>query len=282
MSAQETFAADWLSLREPADHAARSAALAEKLEHALSDRPTLRIVDLGCGHGNNLRWLAPRLSGRQRWLMVDRDPALLDWLQDRSAARPPAPGLDIETRHTDLADSDLAFLAEHDLVTASALFDLVSEDWLTRLAQACRKHRCGALLALSVTGDWCFLDIRQRSISDPDDRFVRQQFNRHQCSDKGLGAALGPAAARVLPRVFADHRFDVDTRPSDWLLAAGDALTLRLGPPLLQGWRDAAVEQAAQEAKRIEQWHERRSGALVAGELGLRVGHVDLLALPTS
>lgn len=282
MSAQETFAADWLSLREPADHAARSAALAEKLEHALSDRGRLRIVDLGCGHGNNLRWLAPRLSGRQRWLMVDRDPALLDWLQDRSAARPPAPGLAIETRQTDLADSDLAFLAEHDLVTASALFDLVSEDWLTRLAQACRRHRCGALLALSVTGDWCFLDIRQRSISDPDDRFVRQQFNRHQCRDKGLGAALGPAAARVLPRVFADHRFDVDTRPSDWLLAAGDPLTLRLGPPLLQGWRDAAVEQAAQEAKRIEQWHERRSGALVAGELGLRVGHVDLLALPAS
>lgn len=282
MSAHETFAADWLSLREPADHAARSPALAAKLEHALRDRGALRIVDLGCGHGNNLRWLAPRLSGRQRWLMVDRDPALLDWLQDRSAAQPPTPGLNIETRQTDLADSDLAFLAEHDLVTASALFDLVSEDWLTRLAQACRRHRCGALLALSVTGEWGFLDARQHSITDSDDRFVRQQFNRHQCRDKGLGAALGPAAAQLLPRVFADHGFDVDARPSDWVLPAGDALTRRLGPPLLQGWRDAAVEQAGQDVARIEQWHERRVRALAAGELGLRVGHVDLLALPAS
>lgn len=282
MSRNETFAADWLSLREPADHAARSPQLLERLQHHLQQRRSLRIVDLGCGHGSNLRWLAPRLPAPQRWLLVDHDPALLEWVRERSAERPPAAGLEIETRQTDLADSDLEFLAEQDLVTASALFDLVSEDWLKRLARACRRHQSAALLALSVTGDWCFLDADQGRLSDAEDRFVRDQFNLHQGRDKGLGAALGPAAAQVLPRVFAAHGFAVDTRPSDWLLPAGHALALRLGPPLLQGWRDAAVEQAPDAAARIDRWHDRRRGELLAGALGLRVGHVDVLALPLS
>lgn len=280
MKTAETFAADWLSLREPADHAARSRGLAEKLKHALQEHKTVRIVDLGCGHGSNLRWLAPRLACRQRWLLVDRDPVLLEMARAACADNPPADALEIEIHQTDLAASDLDFLAGNDLVTASALFDLVSKEWLAHLAEACQRHRCSALLTLSVTGDWCFLDAFNRDITDDNDRFVRELFNLHQCRDKGLGAALGPAAARLLPRVFAAHGFEVDTWPSDWELPAGDALTRRLGPPLLQGWRDAAIEQAPEAATRIDLWHERRQSELAAGELGLRVGHVDVLALP--
>lgn len=280
MSEPETFAADWLSLREPADHAARSDTLAERLQHQLRQRPSLRIVDLGAGHGSNLRWLAPRLQARQRWLLVDHDRMLLEIARDRSAEDPPAAGLEIEICQTDLADSDLNLLADCDLVTASALFDLVSGDWLLKLARSCQTHRCAALLALSVSGEWGLFDTDQRSLADDDDLFARDQFNRHQRRDKGLGAALGPAAAEALPRVFAACGFEVETRPSDWALAAGDALTRRLGPALLQGWRDAAIEQAPEAATRICRWHARRHSELVGGSLGLRVGHVDLLALP--
>src|SRR5438874_8082377 len=66
------FSAGWLALREAADHAARSDRLARAAAGAIRGRTPVRIVDLGCGTGSNLRYLAPRLPPPQRWLLVDR------------------------------------------------------------------------------------------------------------------------------------------------------------------------------------------------------------------
>src|ERR1051325_11416320 len=67
-----------LSIREPADAAARSRELTDLLVERLPRATPLRIVDLGSGAGSNIRYLAPRLRGPQQWLAVDRDAALLD------------------------------------------------------------------------------------------------------------------------------------------------------------------------------------------------------------
>ena len=72
----------WLQLREPADAAARSDRLTRTIADALATGETVQVLDLATGTGSNLRYLAPHLPGRQRWLMVDRDSALLALLPD--------------------------------------------------------------------------------------------------------------------------------------------------------------------------------------------------------
>ena len=72
----------WLQLREPADAAARSDGLTRTIVDALADRETVQVLDLATGTGSNLRYLAPRLRGRQRWLVIDRDSALLAMLPE--------------------------------------------------------------------------------------------------------------------------------------------------------------------------------------------------------
>ena len=72
------FSADWLALREPADHRARDPATLTRVVAHLARLALPEIVDLGCGSGSNLRALAPRLGARQRWRLVDNDAALLD------------------------------------------------------------------------------------------------------------------------------------------------------------------------------------------------------------
>ncbi|WP_246659842.1 MULTISPECIES: hypothetical protein [Methylosinus] len=80
------FSAEWLDLRESADHAARNPALRESVARAFADRESLTIVDLACGAGSNLRGLAEHLPARQKWLLVDHDPALLAAARARLAA----------------------------------------------------------------------------------------------------------------------------------------------------------------------------------------------------
>ena len=53
----------------------------------------------------------------------------------------------------DLGDEGLAAIPYADLVTASALLDLVSEDWLRRVVDACADSGRAALFAMSYDGE---------------------------------------------------------------------------------------------------------------------------------
>ena len=284
MTEHHVFAADWLSLREPADHAARSEPLFAELARYLAARvlgsQALNIVDLGAGAGSNLRWLAPRLAQAQHWILVDRDAELLARATARTLHPPAGQAISVQTVKTDLSNSALAWIAEADLVTAAAFFDLVSSTWIERLSAACASARVACLFVLSVDGRWDFVDEGGNTISDEDDLYLQDLFNQHQRRDKGLGAALGPDAASVLVKRLAAHGLQVSTEPSDWQLAPDDPLSLSLGRELMAGWRQAALEQAPSDNTRIEGWHQRRQADLAAGRLGLRVGHLDILALP--
>jgi hypothetical protein len=48
-----SFSADWLALREPADHRARDPQLAEILAHFLNPRTSIKLVDLYRFHFDN-------------------------------------------------------------------------------------------------------------------------------------------------------------------------------------------------------------------------------------
>ena len=279
------FSADWLALREPADHRARSATLAARLDAWLADRDPVRIVDLGCGTGSNLRWLAPRLARRQHWRLLDHDATLLDalpatlarWCAARGLAADAGPRrvevagrLRVDWRAHDLRDG----LAAHDaapVVTAAALADLVSRPWLRALAARCAAHASALLLGLDYDG-------RVRlDPADPVDAAVRDAVNHHQLRDKGFGPALGPGAGAAAAALLADHGYRVAQAPSDWCLGSGDGA---LQAALVDGWHDAAAQTGRLRRDALDRWREQRLAAIRGGRLSIRVGHSDLLALP--
>src|SRR5262245_44645208 len=128
---------DWLALREPADAAARSEELVAEVRSFLPPGGVI-VHDLGCGTGSIARWLAPRLPTPQHWVLYDRDDDLLG----RAAASPPlAPAgggpVSVETRRRDVTRLERDALAGADLVTASALLDLLTADELARFVTSC-------------------------------------------------------------------------------------------------------------------------------------------------
>ena len=82
------------------------------------------------------------------------------------------------------------------LVTAAALFDLVSAEWIRRLAAAvaAREAVFYTVLTYNGTESW--------SPAHPSDAAIRAAFHAHQGGDKGFGPAAGPAASERLAEAF--------------------------------------------------------------------------------
>jgi hypothetical protein len=263
--------AEWLTLREPFDVAARSERLAQAVSKALPpDRP-VRIVDLGTGRGSNVRYLTGYLPMPQEWLLLDENAAVLEQVPRAMTGRLPAPCA-IDVRQVRLGALDSTMFDERHLVTASALLDLVSESWLGSLAHHCHAVRAAGLFALTYNGE------SRCSPVEPEDDEIRELLNRHQrTNDKGFGRAAGPDAVAAAERSFKAVGYRVERAASDWNLPP-DARELQR--ELVNGWADAASEIAPARSAVISSWLHRRHDHIDAGRSQIVVCHEDLIATP--
>jgi hypothetical protein len=269
-----TYTTDWLALREPADAAARSAELVEVLRvdlRAPDRRSPLVVHDLGCGSGSMGRWLAPLLPGPQHWVLHDRDRDLLEAAASAPGTPPDGAAVTVETRRGPLGALTTGDLVGSDLVTASALLDVLTTDELDRVVAAIAGAGVPALFALTVAGRVALAP------PDPADGVVVAAFNSHQRRPAGGRRLLGPTATQAAAEAFGRHGYVVDTRPSPWRLGPDRA---GLAVRWLDGWLGAAAEQSAR-AVRADYAGRRRADA-AAGRLGVVVEHTDLLARPPS
>lgn len=279
--ADDVFDADWLTLREGVDHRSRATALEQELAAFGAVAGWSRAVDLGCGTGSNLRHLAPRLSWVRHWTLVDHDAGLLARVTPPWAAEgfQKTDGLPVPTlRQVEgtLEHEGLATIAEVDLVTASALLDLVTASWLDALVERVVAGRRGALFALSYSGH-----VQWQGAADSDDAWMASVVNRHQQGEKPMGRALGPAAVPHAERAFTNAGYRCVVAESPWVLdAAQSPQDLGLALAWLEGWVSAARQLEPLETARIDGWAERRRQSLRTGQAGVRIGHFDLLALP--
>lgn len=247
-----TFSPEWLALRAPADAAARDPAILAALGAHLSARSRPLIAELGCGAGALTAALTPWAPPDASWRLVDHDPLLLD---RAAAARPGA-----EKRLLDLNEALEPAVEGADAIVASAFFDLVSAEWIDRFVAACPGD---AAIYAALTYD----GAEEWSPPHPDDDAVLDALARHMRREKGLGLALGPAAAGVLAeRLRADGR-RVLAAPSPWRLhAAADGALM---DALAHGVAEAAGEMGVDAAA----WRTAPRTAAV-------IGHVDLFAGP--
>jgi SAM-dependent methyltransferase len=276
------FSADWLALREPADHRARSRDLLAALAEAFAGRDEITVVDLGCGTGSNLRACAPWLPRRQHWRLVDYDPALLAAARGRLsgwADHCAMAGGELHLTRADrtiavsfvsvdlAADLDAALGSAPDLVTAAALFDLASAAWIERFVDAVVHRRAAFYTALTYNG------VESWSPPHPADEAVTRAFHAHQRRDKGFGLSAGPQASDALVQAFTASGYEVRTAESPWRLGSTDD---RLIEELAKGVAEAARETGRVEENDLIAWLDaRRTGAACV------IGHTDLLALPS-
>jgi hypothetical protein len=265
-----SFSAGWLTLREPYDRRARNRAVLDAVAAWAAERPSVAVVDLACGLGSTLRAVSERLPKRQSWRLVDNDLSLLARAGD--LAKPP--DLTVTPVPVDLArDLEAALDGPVELVTTSALLDLVSHEWLERLVMEAAARRLPVYAALSYDG------LATLDPVDAMDSTVIDAVNQHQRGDKGFGPALGPEAAGAAPSRFEALGYTVTQGASDWVFGIKDA---EIQTDVLTGWAVAAREIGDSSIGDIIGWLARRRDHIAAGRSSMRVGHVDFFARPTS
>jgi SAM-dependent methyltransferase len=263
------FSADWLSLREPADHRARDKGLIAALSAWSAGRDSITVLDLGCGTGSNARAMIPHLHGQQHWRLVDYDRALLDVARGKLAEEggDRLHAMTVKTEEADLSLGLTPLLAEPcDIVTASALFDLMSKDWLESMVTALAIRRLPFYTVLIYDGvmDW--------APEHPLDEAVRDAFNTHQLGDKGFGPSAGPEAGVFLAWRLIDAGYEVTAAPSPWTLGREDRALMLAN---LEGVAQAAREMGHLPEADLAEWVAFRRDSE-----SCTVGHLDLLAFP--
>ena len=273
------FTPEWLALREPADIRARNREVANAVQGWFALRESVSVVDLGAGTGSNLRATAPLLPLKQSWTLVDRDDALLAAARTRLSAWADSAQSDggtlvltkngatitVHTLALDLATGlDGALSTQPDLVTASALFDLVSPAFITQLAHKLSARRAAFYAALTYNGVEKWLPHR------PADNQITAAFMRHQLGDKGFGPAAGPMAPGHLADQFRLDGYTVLEGESPWQLGEHDRSLIE---ELISGHAMAALETKAVDAATVTGWVKiKRSAA--------QIGHTDTFAAP--
>ncbi|MEQ1613869.1 MAG: class I SAM-dependent methyltransferase [Hyphomicrobiaceae bacterium] len=278
-----SFSPEWLALREPADHASVNAHVRDLLRARFAGRETVRVVDLGCGAGSNLRGTWNTLGPHQSWTLVDYDPKLLAAARTRLAKfgkgeaagdaglslTLPGTTIDVGFRQADLSQGALGPVVDGaDLVTAAALFDLASAKLIDELVDAVAARRQTFFTVLTYDGIASWLP------EHPADTAMREAFNAHQRGNKGFGPALGPAATDAMAKAFARHGYHVTRGKSPWVL---DHWHLTLRRELDQGFAGAVRETGRVPSADIDNWLAKRRANDDAVTI---IGHEDLLAVP--
>lgn len=274
------FSSEWLALREEADHRARASVLTEKVAADFSNHDLVRIMDLGCGTGSNLRALAPHLGRKQNWVLVDENTALLshactvlrDWADyaegnnQRLTLYNGEQIIRVDFLAHDLsAGLDPLLKDPCDLVTASALCDLVSAEWIAGLAHKIAARKIPFFTVLTYDGRMQWFPPHAQ------DQAVLEAFNTHQTGNKGFGPASGPAATDLLVKAFSDQTYHCDTADSAWVINRSDQAAL------MDALGDGILEAAAQiiPDTDLSGWHDA-----LKNRRSVLIGHLDFYARP--
>ena len=268
------FSIEWLNLREASDHKARDRHLLKTAANWLNDLKSKDkvIVDLGSGTGSTIRGLQryTTLAPSIQWRLVDNDPELLAEAVHRHSEE-----YSIESFLVDLSATQKLPLESASLITASALLDLVSSNFIRDLCQLIKEKNEGRPLGFysALNYDGCIKWTPFHSL----DAAILMNFNADQRRDKGFGPALGPDATDFLKTQFHSTKFQCLSAKSPWLLGSADYL---LAESLINGISDVAIQTDGLTNSDIQDWKTYRIKNIRTGTCYL--GHTDILVLPSS
>lgn len=239
----------WLERRLNIDSSSLNTSIQSLMLSKLgSNNSTLQILDLGAGFGANIFHLAPKFNCRQNWTLLDRDPKLIEkvnyfvekYFPKNSDTKENSIKIRNQNIRYNLVNMDMLDLSnkyhknQFDLVTANAVFDLISTSQFRKLVDNLVKLDLYQLY-FSINLD---KDIELFPLLE-NDFLVIDTFKNHMVRKQSFGRAMGSDSCEHMTEILNDNGYKVYSEPSNWEIST-NSINLQLD--LIKFFRSAAQE----------------------------------------
>ena len=284
--------AQWLAHRFACDAEARHPEIEHKFLSFFEQHQTaLHVVDVGSGTGANLRYYFDRIPHTQTWTLIEQSSHLLGECRHSLATFAQKHGYGWHPQGDTFLLTDagktaaitliqgsidrieqLVDLPQADVVTANAVFDLLSFEQFDALVSTLAQHDVCLLATLNYY-ETSFLPFSER-----DHQFV-DWYHMHMKRPQPMGIAMGPDCSEEMLDLLAQHHMLIEQESSQWHLKKGECTLHRY---LLHFMEQAIAELSLspEEQRDFEAWLTRKKELCRQRELEIIVDHSDIFAYP--
>jgi len=281
----------WLDHRFNCDAEARNANIEKKFLEFFEDRDSLTVVDAGSGTGSNFQYYFEKFPNQQEWTFIDCEGPLLNACREKLYRFAKKKNYEFIEQNGSVCIKDgakqalvkmsqgklenvehLTDLKQTDVVTANALFDLLSYDQFDTFA--CKLSAYNVCLMATLN----YYETSFLPYDEEDGRFVRY-FHTHMTRPQGFGSAMGPNCTEEMLDLLTEHQMLVEQEGSQWHLKRYDTTMHHY---LLHFFEHALRDLNLSPAEIIdlEEWLEAKKKMSHDHKLEIIVDHSDIFAYP--
>lgn len=281
----------WLAYRYACDVQARNPEIEHKFLEFFDHMHHLHITDVGAGTGANFRYYFNKIKQDQDWTFIEKDPHLIHGChvclekfahnhqyhlqqegemflirneEKKARIRIIQGSLDNIEQLTDLEKADV--------VTANAVFDLVSFDQFDHLAGKLTRYEVCLLATLN------YYETSFLPFSENDSRFMRL-YHMHMKRPQSFGIAMGRDSSEEMLDLLAQHHMRIEQEGSQWHITRSNTTMQRF----LLHFIDNAIRElslADCERQAYLEWIKERKAQCHERALEIYVDHSDIFAYP--
>lgn len=289
MPTETGFNTDWLFERFAFDSKARNKTVEAACLDFLSSRSTLNIVDVGSGSGSSCLYLMQKIKQDQNWTFVELNAELAKASLERIASfaqtqnwtadshdnslfiHTPEKKVQIEVINKSFLELDkIVDLENVDLVTAAAVFDLLTEQMLTAFLELLNNQEVALLSTINYSG------MRFATESKADYLYA-DLYSQHMQREQPFGRTVGADCHNVMEDFFRKKHVQVISGESNWEIGNEDK---KMHAFLLDYMSNAVPEMltSEREVALFEEWLIEKKQLSGSGQLSLEVMHHDFFA----
>ncbi len=284
MKKEDHFSSAWLSSREPYDNLARTKYICEFI------KDHNRIVDIGAGTGSFLRWCLLNNINFSEILMIDNDLKLLDKFFSLTSTFCKKHDIEFskisnkhyslkkskESKHSKVIllrkdiDSQIDLINDFDLISFSALSDLLSSGFLSRTFKHIKKDK---ILYFSI----CFNGKISWNKPHSFDKYILTAFNRDQQKKKGTQISLGFKSVDKIQTLSKKYNYKCKKLNSSWILESTTEKQRKFHISYLKTIYQPLKKDPSIDNEILNKWIEKKLSQINNSSLITNVGHNDLI-----
>lgn len=282
----------WLAHRFACDAEARNHEIEHKFLAFFEQHQTaLKVVDVGSGTGANFKYYFSRIPHQQEWILIEQNGDLIEACRAglQTFANEKGYNCQVQAKLLTITDSgktatvwvmqgsvdhleQLTDLPRTDVVTANAVFDLLSYEQFDTLVGKLARHDVCLLATLN------YYETSFLPFSEKDHRFMRW-YHMHMKRPQPFGIAMGPDCSKEMLDLLTQHHMMIEQEGSQWHLKKSHTTMHHY---LLHFIEHALAELnlSPEEKQDFSAWLDYRKKLCRARELEIIIDHSDIFAYP--